>query len=66
VTDLQTLLELARSGLAVALVPALGGAREGDGLALRPAAGEGSGATCSRPCAAPARDGRRWPRASSS
>lgn len=38
VTDLHTLLELARSGLAVALVPARGGAREGAGLALRPPA----------------------------
>ena len=41
VTDLGTLLELARFGLAVALVPALGGAREGDGLALRPVEGGG-------------------------
>lgn len=35
VTDLGTLLELARRGLAVALVPAMGGAEEGNGLALR-------------------------------
>jgi DNA-binding transcriptional LysR family regulator len=36
VTDLHTLLDLARGGLAVTLVPALGGAKEGHGLALRP------------------------------
>lgn len=41
VSDLGTLLELARCGLAVALVPALGGAVEGKGLALRSAAGGG-------------------------
>ena len=41
VTDLHTLLELARSDLAVALVPALGGAAEGGGLALRPLDGGG-------------------------
>jgi DNA-binding transcriptional LysR family regulator len=41
VTDLHTLVELARSGLAVALVPALGGAEEGRGLALRPVRGAG-------------------------
>jgi DNA-binding transcriptional LysR family regulator len=41
VTDLHTLLDLARGGLAVALVPVLGGAREGDGLALRPLQGGG-------------------------
>lgn len=41
VTDLGTLLELARHGLAVALVPSLGGAQEGEGLALRPVAGGG-------------------------
>jgi DNA-binding transcriptional LysR family regulator len=38
VTDLDTLLELARRGLAVALVPSMGGAEEGNGLALRPLA----------------------------
>lgn len=41
VTDLHTLLDLARGGLAVALVPVLGGAREGDGLALRAVQGGG-------------------------
>ena len=41
VTDLGTLLDLARAGLAVALVPSLGGPREGRGLALRPLAGRG-------------------------
>jgi DNA-binding transcriptional LysR family regulator len=41
VTDFGTLLDIARSGLAVALVPSLGGAREGRGLALRPVAGGG-------------------------
>ena len=41
VTDLGTLLELARRGLAVALVPSLGGAQEGGGLALRPLADGG-------------------------
>jgi DNA-binding transcriptional LysR family regulator len=41
VTDLHTLLDLARGGLAVTLVPVLGGAEEGDGLALRPLAGRG-------------------------
>ena len=41
VTDLHTLLDLARGGLAVTLVPALGGAKEGDGLALRALAGGG-------------------------
>lgn len=35
VSDMGTLLDLARRGLAVSLVPALGGAEEGDGLALR-------------------------------
>jgi DNA-binding transcriptional LysR family regulator len=35
VTDLGTLLELARGGLAVSLVPSLGGAGEEHGLALR-------------------------------
>ena len=41
VTDLHTLLDLARSGLAVTLVPVLGGAQEGEGLALRPLQGGG-------------------------
>jgi DNA-binding transcriptional LysR family regulator len=41
VTDLGTLLDLARSGLAVALVPTLGGLSEQRGLALRPVAGGG-------------------------
>jgi DNA-binding transcriptional LysR family regulator len=41
VTDLHTLLDLARAGLAVTLVPTLGGAEEGDGLALRPVVGGG-------------------------
>jgi DNA-binding transcriptional LysR family regulator len=41
VTDLGTLLDLARSGLAVALVPALGRPREDAALALRPVAGGG-------------------------
>jgi DNA-binding transcriptional LysR family regulator len=41
VTDLGTLLDLARSGLAVALVPSLGGLSEDTGLALRPVAGGG-------------------------
>jgi DNA-binding transcriptional LysR family regulator len=41
VTDLGTLLDLARSGLAVAVVPALGRPREDAALALRPVAGEG-------------------------
>ena len=41
VTDLGTLLDMARSGLAVALVPTLGGLSEGRGLALRPVAGGG-------------------------
>jgi DNA-binding transcriptional LysR family regulator len=41
VTDFGTLLDIARSGLAVALVPSLGGASEGRGLALRPVAGGG-------------------------
>jgi DNA-binding transcriptional LysR family regulator len=41
VSDLGTLLELARHGLAVALVPSLGGAGEGAGLALRPVASGG-------------------------
>ena len=41
VTDLHTLLDLARAGLAVTLVPLLGGAQEGRGLALRPLAGGG-------------------------
>jgi DNA-binding transcriptional LysR family regulator len=41
VTDLGTLLDLARSGLAVALVPSLGGLSEDPGLALRPVAGGG-------------------------
>jgi DNA-binding transcriptional LysR family regulator len=41
VTDLGTLLDLARSGLAVALVPTLGGLGEQPGLALRPVAGGG-------------------------
>ena len=36
VTDLHTLLDLARGGLAVTLVPVLGGAKEEHGLALRP------------------------------
>jgi len=41
VTDFGTLLDISRSGLAVALVPSLGGASEGRGLALRPVAGGG-------------------------
>jgi DNA-binding transcriptional LysR family regulator len=41
VTDLATLLDMARAGLAVALVPTLGGLSEGRGLALRPVAGGG-------------------------
>ena len=41
VSDLGSLLELARRELAVALVPSLGGAEEGEGLALRPLAGGG-------------------------
>ena len=41
VTDLGTLLDMARSGLAIALVPTLGGLSEGRGLALRPVAGGG-------------------------
>jgi DNA-binding transcriptional LysR family regulator len=41
VTDLGTLLDLARSGLAVAIVPSLGGLSEEPGLALRPVAGGG-------------------------
>ena len=41
VTDLHTLLDLARGGLAVTLVPVLGGAKEGAGLALRPLQGGG-------------------------
>jgi DNA-binding transcriptional LysR family regulator len=41
VTDLHTLLDLARAGLAVTLVPLLGKAEEGRGLALRPLAGGG-------------------------
>ena len=41
VTDLGTLLDLARSGLAVALVPTLGGLSDQSGLALRPVAGGG-------------------------
>jgi len=41
VTDLGTLLDMARAGLAVALVPTLGGLSEGPGLALRPVAGGG-------------------------
>ncbi len=41
VTDFATLLDLARAGLSVALVPALGGRSEGRGLALRPLAGSG-------------------------
>jgi DNA-binding transcriptional LysR family regulator len=41
VTDLGTLLDLARSGLAVAIVPALGGLSEDTGLALRHLAGGG-------------------------
>ena len=39
VTDLGTLLDLARSGLAVALVPTLGRPEEDHELALRPLAG---------------------------
>ena len=41
VTDLGTLLDLARSRLAVAVVPTLGGLSEQPGLALRPVAGDG-------------------------
>jgi DNA-binding transcriptional LysR family regulator len=41
VTDLGTLLDLARAGLAVALVPALGRPRGDEALALRPVAGGG-------------------------
>ena len=41
VTDLHTLLDLARGGLAVTLVPVLGGAEDGGGLALRPLPGGG-------------------------
>jgi DNA-binding transcriptional LysR family regulator len=41
VTDLHTLLDLARGGLAVTLVPALGRVKETDGLALRPLKGGG-------------------------
>jgi DNA-binding transcriptional LysR family regulator len=41
VTDLGTLLDMARAGLAVALVPTLGGLREERGLALRRVAGGG-------------------------
>ena len=41
VTDLGTLLDLARCGLAVTLVPALGHPVEDVGLALRPLAGPG-------------------------
>jgi DNA-binding transcriptional LysR family regulator len=41
VTDLGTLLDLARSGLAVAVVPALGRPREDAALVLRPVAGGG-------------------------
>jgi DNA-binding transcriptional LysR family regulator len=41
VTDLGTLLDMARSGLAVALVPTLAGLSEGPGLAVRPVAGRG-------------------------
>jgi DNA-binding transcriptional LysR family regulator len=41
VTDLGTLLDLARAGLAVAIVPSLGGPAEGGSLALRPIAGGG-------------------------
>jgi DNA-binding transcriptional LysR family regulator len=41
VTDLGTLLDLARSGLAVAVVPTLGRPREDAALALRPVAGGG-------------------------
>lgn len=41
VTDLGTLLDLARSGLAVAIVPSLGGPTEDGSLALRPVGGGG-------------------------
>ena len=41
VTDLGTLLDMARAGLAVALVPTLSGLSERPGLALRPVAGGG-------------------------
>jgi DNA-binding transcriptional LysR family regulator len=41
VTDLGTLLDLARSGLAVAIVSSLGGPAEDGALALRPVAGGG-------------------------
>jgi DNA-binding transcriptional LysR family regulator len=41
VTDLHTLLDLARAALAITLVPALGGAKKTDGLALRPLRGGG-------------------------
>ncbi len=41
VTDLGTLLDLARGGLAVALVPALGRPQESTGIAVRPLAGRG-------------------------
>jgi DNA-binding transcriptional LysR family regulator len=41
VTDFWTLLDLARSGLAIAVVPALGRPQEDAALALRPVAGEG-------------------------
>jgi DNA-binding transcriptional LysR family regulator len=41
VTDLGTLLDMARSGLAVALVPTLAGLSEERGLAVRPVAGRG-------------------------
>jgi DNA-binding transcriptional LysR family regulator len=43
VTDLGTLLDLARAGLAVAIVPSLGGPAEDGSLALRPVAGGGLG-----------------------
>jgi DNA-binding transcriptional LysR family regulator len=41
VTDLGTLLDLARAGLAVAIVPSLGGPAAGGSPALRPIAGGG-------------------------
>ena len=41
VTDLGTLLDLARSGLAIAIVPSLGGPAGDGSLALRPVAGGG-------------------------
>ena len=59
VTDLGTLLDLARAGLAVAIVPRWQVSAGHGSLALRPVAGGGLGPGCSRPARRGAAERRR-------